>query len=143
MLPKGYQVRITILILALIALIMTSACAMIDTRDKQLLISGTTLQAGSEQFVQVGNMANSMLNSKQITPEQYRPWAAFAKHFKEAYPLAVDSWVAVNKSGDVATQTKLEVVIRDMLAGLSKFSQFFVSYLAPPPNAVPPVAAAK
>ena len=40
-------------------------------------------------------------------------------------------------SGDVASQSKLEVVIRDMLTGLSKFSAFIIPYLAPPPTAVP------
>jgi hypothetical protein len=140
--PKPYQIRLTVLILALLCLVLTSACAMVDTRDKQLLLSGTALQAGADQAVAVGNMYNAAYTNKQITADQYRPWSVFANHFKAAYPLAVDSWKAVNASGDVAAQSKLEVVIRDMLTGLSKFSVWIIPFFAPP-NVALPVAAAK
>jgi hypothetical protein len=123
------------LLLALVLL--TSACAMVDTRDKQLLLSGTALKAGADQFVQIGQMYNLAFTDKMITADQYRPWGVFANHFKKAYSPAVDAWTAVNKSGDVETQSKLEVVIRDMLTGLSKFSVWIIPYFATPLTAVP------
>jgi hypothetical protein len=129
--------RFSYVLMAILILVSLQACASFNTRDKQLLISGTAMEAASNQFVQVGNMFNATYTAKQITADQYRPWAVFATHFKTAYPLAVDSWKAVNASGDVESQGKLEVVIRDMLTGLSKFSAFIIPYLAPPPTAVP------
>ena len=131
--------RFSYVLMAILILVSLQACASLDTRDKQLLISGTALQAGADQFVEVGTMFNATYQAKQITADQYRPWAVFATHFKTAYPLAVDSWKAVNASGDVAAQGKLEVVIRDMLTGLSKFSVWIIPFLAPPPAAVPAV----
>src|SRR5687768_817677 len=131
------------LVLLLVLMTALVSCAAPFTREKQLLITGETLEGAGAQFVQVGKMFNTAYNAGQVTPEQYRQWAAFATYFQRAYPQAVDTWKAVAKTGDVASQTKLETIIRDLLAGLSTFTQMIMSPTLGTPPPVPAAAGSK
>jgi hypothetical protein len=94
-------------------------------------VTGELLDAAGRQFVAVGTLYNQLLDQHVITPEQYKPWAAFAKHFKPAFPVAVAAWGAARAVGDQIAQDNTAAAIAAMTAELARLSALAYGYLAP------------
>jgi len=89
---------------------------------KALDVTGTTLEGVGEQFKQVAGFYNQALDSKLITPEDYRKWAAFAKQFQKAYPAAVAAYKVAVAAGNAAGAENLKSSIQPMLTELMQFA---------------------
>lgn len=94
------------LLLILLAYLLSSCAG-----PRGYVASGEALAAIGQQFVQTGHLYDTLLEKKLITPEQYRPWAAFAKEFQWSYPKAVEMWRLAVRSEDAAAAGKLEEVV--------------------------------
>jgi len=89
---------------------------------KALDVAGTTLEGVGEQFKQVAGFYNQALDSKLITPEDYRKWATFAKQFQKAYPAAVAAYKVAVAAGNAAGAANLQSSIQPMLTELMQFA---------------------
>ncbi len=59
---------------------------------QQKIDGGTELGYLGLQFTRVAALYDKLYEDKVITPERYRRWGTFAKHFKVAYPQLIDLW---------------------------------------------------
>lgn len=84
-----------------------------------LVTTGEGLDALGRQFVAVGVHYNQLLDSRRITPEQYREWATFAREFQRVYPLAVDAWKTARLTEDAKAQQGLEAALGVLSARLT------------------------
>jgi hypothetical protein len=91
-----------------VLLLALASCA----HDKAWVASGTSIAMLGESFVATGRLMDSALDSKAVTAEQYRKWAAFAHYFKPAYDLAADRWLHADDSA-----TEHAAVVLTALAG--------------------------
>lgn len=105
-------------ILMLLLMVLAVACSSV----KPFVISGESLDAIGKQFVTVGNLYNSMLSTQQITPEQYRPWATFAKKFQQTYPSSVAAWKKARIANDQIAENKVSEAITLLTAQLQEFA---------------------
>jgi len=65
----------------------------------------------STQFLRVNTLYNKLLDDKIITPDQHRPWATFAAHFKRAYPEIVKLWDdSIGGGPAIGDQTRAETL---------------------------------
>jgi len=73
----------------------------------------SAMQVGyvSTQFLRVNTLYNKLLDDKIITPDQHRPWATFAAHFKRAYPEIVKLWDdSIGGGPAIGDQTRAETL---------------------------------
>ena len=103
----GRRVKLAFVILALFAL---SACA-----GNQLVVSGAMLKGMSESFISTANLYNSLHDAGKITDAEYRAFAMFAKQFKVIYPVAVDTWKAVESNPELSEDKQTETLIDQIL----------------------------
>lgn len=73
--------------------------------------------------MEVAKLYDTMLDAKQITPEQYRTWGAFAKTFQRDYPVAVVAWKTARATNDPAGLQAIEARMGPMLHELSAMAQ--------------------
>ena len=85
-----------------ILVLLLAAC----TLSKQFVLSGESLDALGQQFVQTGKLYDQLLENKSITVEDYRAWATFAKRFQAVYPPLVVAWRMAAASESPAAETK-------------------------------------
>lgn len=90
---------------------------------KPFVVSGETLDAVGKQFISVANLYNTLLDTKQVSPETYKKWAAFAVHFKVAYPVAVSTWKNARAANDQGLEKKNAELIQTLVKQLSEFGE--------------------
>lgn len=97
------ELRITNLFAALLLVLVlasaTGGCATSD-KSRSLVITGETLDAVGQQFVQTGRLYDRLLDAEKITKDEYRDWANYAKRFQLIYPEAVQAWTAGRSTDD-------------------------------------------
>jgi len=98
----------------------------------------------STQFLRVNALYNKLLDDQIITPEQHRPWATFATHFKRAYPEIVKLWEdSIGGGPAIGDQTRSETLAltRAVVELEGAVYRHLARAAAPPPRQVPPRAA--
>jgi len=81
---------------------------------RQLVITGETLDSMGKQFVTTANMYNSLHDQGQITDDEYRAWAEFARYFKVVYPATVDMWQEAARQPDAEGTREIIRIIQNM-----------------------------
>ncbi|KKK78180.1 hypothetical protein LCGC14_2846150 [marine sediment metagenome] len=104
---------------AIITLFTLSACA-----GNQLILSGTALDTIGQSFITTANLYNSLHDAGKITDDEYRAFAVFAKQFKVIYPVAVDTWKAVESNPKLAEGEQAETLTDQIL----KLKQQLIEY---------------
>ncbi|KKM92959.1 hypothetical protein LCGC14_1213230 [marine sediment metagenome] len=112
----GRRIKLTF---AIAALFLLSACA-----GNQLVMSGTALDTIGQSFVTTANLYNSLHDAGKITDDEYRAFAVFAKQFKVIYPVAVDTWKAVESNPELAEGKQAETLTNQIL----KLKQQLIEY---------------
>ena len=112
----GRRIKLWFAIAALFAL---SACA-----GNQLALSGSALDTMGRSFVTTANLYNSLHNAGKITDDEYRAFAVFARQFKVIYPVAVDTWKAVESNPELAEGEQAETLTNQIL----KLKQQLIEY---------------
>jgi len=101
------------------ALFLLSACA-----GNQLAMSGSALDTIGKSFITTANLYNSLHEVGKITDDEYRAFAVFAKQFKAIYPVAVDTWKAVESNPELAEGEQTETLTNQIL----KLKQQLIEY---------------
>ena len=104
---------------AIAALFLLSACA-----GNQLVMSGTALDTIGQSFVTTANLYNSLHDAGKITDDEYRAFAVFAKQFKVIYPVAVDTWQAIESNPELVESKQTETLTNQIL----KLKQQLIEY---------------
>jgi hypothetical protein len=110
-----------------------------------LYYTGEGLAALGNRFADTGELYNDLYQAKQITPEQYGVWAAFATTFKAVYPRATALWKRAKAQYDqeLARKTadpsilreakqdlgQAESLLRSLALGLSRFTRDLVGQI--------------
>jgi len=115
---QRFAIHTATAVILLLALTLLLGCA----TQSGFVVTGESLDSIGNQFVAVGNAYNAALDTKKITPEQYREWATFAKQFKTAYPIAVEGWKSGVKVNDAALQKSSLALISGLVGELGKFA---------------------
>ncbi len=103
------KIRFEIVLVCVLAFVLT-ACG----GGRQLVVTGEILDSMSKQFVTTANLYNSLHDQGQITDEEYRAWAGFAKYFKVAYPATVDMWQEAARQPDAEGTKEIIKIIQNM-----------------------------
>ena len=106
--------------IVLISLTLTG-CAAFDY-TKALFVSGVSLEAVGEQFLQVTAQVKDGCTQQIIPLKTCLNYSVFHEQFRRSYPLAVGMWTAADRAGDAATKRKAEDVIRSMSADLARLA---------------------
>ena len=119
------RLKLFVLVVSLFAL---SACA-----GNQLAVSGAVIDTIGRSFVTTTNLYNDLHNAGKVTDEEYRTYAKFAKQFKLIYPIAVDTWKALERNPEIVSDeidslTNTFNILKDKLiefttAGLAKLNE--------------------
>ena len=112
----GRRIKLWFAIITLFAL---SACA-----GNQLILSGTALDTIGQSFITTANLYDSLHNAGKITDDEYRAFAVFAKQFKVIYPVAVDTWQAIESNPELAEGEQAETLTDQIL----KLKQQLIEY---------------
>ena len=112
----GRRIKLYFTILALFVL---AGCA-----GNQLILSGTALDTIGKSFVTTANLYNSLHDAGKITDDEYRAFAVFAKQFKVIYPVAVDTWKAVESNPELVKDEQTETLTNQIL----KLKQQLIEY---------------
>ncbi len=112
----GRRIKLWFAIIALFAL---AGCA-----GNQLAMSGSALDAVGRSFVTTANLYNSLHDAGKITDDEYRAFAVFAKQFKVIFPVAVDTWKAVESNPELAEGEQAETLTNQIL----KLKQQLIEY---------------
>ena len=112
----GRRIKLWFAIVALFAL---AGCA-----GNQLVMSGTALDTIGRSFVTTANLYNSLHDAGKITDDEYRAFAVFAKQFKVIFPVAVDTWKAVESNPELAEDEQTETLTNQIL----KLKQQLIEY---------------
>ena len=112
----GRRIKLWFVIVALFAL---AGCA-----GNQLVMSGTALDTIGRSFVTTANLYNSLHDAGKITNDEYRAFAVFAKQFKVIFPVAVDTWKAVESNPELAEGEQTETLTNQIL----KLKQQLIEY---------------
>ena len=107
------------LFFTIIALFTLSACA-----GNQLALSGSALDTMGRSFVTTANLYNSLHDAGKITDDEYRAFAVFAKQFKVIFPVAADTWKAVESNPELAEGEQTETLTNQIL----KLKQQLIEY---------------
>ncbi len=110
--------KIFVLLLCLALVLPASSCA----GDKALLITGESLDAVGQQFIETGAAMNAALEAKVITPPTYARWAVFARKFKQSFPLARHLWEAAADARDEKLQAQATAVVAQMVLDLGGYA---------------------
>ena len=112
----GRRIKLWFAIIALFAL---AGCA-----GNQLILSGTALDTIGQSFVTTANLYNSLHDAGKITDDEYRAFAVFAKQFKVIFPVAVDTWQAIESNPELAEDKQTETLTNQIL----KLKQQLIEY---------------
>lgn len=105
------------LIVAVLLLSLQMGCG-----GSALVVSGETLKASGQQFVQLGKMYKEGCDvTKTIAQKDCQAFRAFGEQFQKSYPISVQLWEAARATNDPATQQGAEVVIKDLNGRLNTF----------------------
>ena len=115
---RRFRTRIK-LYFAIAALFLLSACA-----GNQLAMSGSALDTIGRSFVTTANLYNSLHEVGKITDDEYRAFAVFANQFKAIYPVAVDTWKAVENNPELGESEQTETLTNQIL----KLKQQLIEY---------------
>lgn len=105
----------TLLLLSLLL----SACSTVAP----FVATGESLAALDNQFADTGAAFNAGLDAGKVTPEQYRPWAEFAKRYKPLARMAVDAWKASIELKDKVMAGKFGEALAQLAVELAAFYQ--------------------
>ena len=112
----GRRIKLWFAIVALFAL---TGCA-----GNQLVMSGTALDTIGRSFVTTANLYNSLHDAGKITDDEYRAFAVFARQFKVIFPVAVDTWKAIESNPELAEDEQTETLTNQIL----KLKQQLIEY---------------
>ena len=104
---------------AIAALFVLAGCA-----GNQLAMSGSILHSMRQSFVSTANLYNQLHDAGKITDAEYRAFAAFATQFKVIYPVAVDTWNAIESNPELAKDEQAGGLIDQIL----KLKQELIEY---------------
>ena len=112
----GRRIKLWFAIIALFAL---AGCA-----GNQLDLSGSALDTIGQSFVTTANLYNSLHDAGKITDDEYRAFAVFARQFKVIFPVAVDTWQAIESNPELAEDKQIETLTNQIL----KLKQQLIEY---------------
>ena len=117
----------------LVALALTLALTGCATMDyaKSLFVTGVSLEALGEQFLQITDQVRSGCQSLVIPAPTCDRYKVFHDNFQKTYPLTVGMWQAADKAGDAATKGKAEDVARALGKSLAQLATEALSSFAP------------
>ena len=115
------RLKLAVLIVSLFAL---SACA-----GNQLIMSGSTMDAIGRSFVTTANLYNSLHDAGKISDDEYRTFAKFAKQFQIVYPIAVDTWKALERNPDMVSN-EIDMISGTFTTLKNKLVEFYSAGLA-------------
>ena len=115
--------------IVLISLALTG-CAAFDY-TKALFVSGVSLEAVGEQFLQVTSQVADGCRQAIIPRDTCISYGVFHEKFRRTYPLAVGMWTAADRAGDAATKRKAEDVIRVLSSDLARLAAEALNAFAP------------
>lgn len=101
--------------------ILLLAVAVAACTTTSLLVTGETLDALGQQFLETGKVFDALYEQRTITAKDYVAWAEFAKSFKAYYPQAVGLWKAAKASKDKEGLDQAESIIRHLRTQLLVF----------------------
>jgi len=104
--------------------LLISSCATFGF-GKSLIVTGESLKALGEQFVQVAGIYKQgcdLVVPRTIQQPQCAAFRTFGTHFQKSFPLTVQLWEAARSGNDQAMQGKIEDVIVDLATALSSFA---------------------
>ncbi len=104
----------------LVVLAFLTACA----TPKATLITGETILAMGQTFVDVGNAYNQLHDQGIVSDEEYRDWAKFAKQFQATYRPLVNLYKTY-ATGEVEDKAKEAQIV----AMLTSVNQELLLYL--------------
>ncbi len=104
---------------AIIALFVLAGCA-----GNQLALSGAAINAMGQTFITTANLYNALHTAGKITDDEYRVFAVFAKQFKVIFPVAVDTWQAIESNPELAEDEQTEALTDQIL----KLKQQLIEY---------------
>lgn len=107
--------------LSTISLIILLALGVAACTTASLLVTGETLDALGQQFVETGKVFDALYEQRTITAKDYQAWADFAKSFKAYYPQAIGLWKAAKASKDQEGLAQAESIIRHLRTQLLLF----------------------
>ena len=112
----GRRIKLWFAIIALFAL---ASCA-----GNQLALSGAAIDAMGQTFITTANLYNALHTAGKITDDEYRVFAVFAKQFKVIFPVAVDTWQAIESNPELAEDEQTEALTDQIL----KLKQQLIEY---------------
>ena len=112
----GRRIKLWFAIIALFTLV---GCA-----GNQLALSGAAVDAMGRTFITTANLYNALHTAGKITDDEYRAFAVFAKQFKVIYPVAVDTWQAIESNPELAEDKQTETLTDQIL----KLKQQLIEY---------------
>ena len=115
--------------IVLLSLTLTG-CATFDYA-KGLFVSGVSLEAVGEQFLQVTAQVADGCKQAIIPLNTCISYGVFHEKFRRTYPLAVGMWTAADRAGDSATKGKAEDVIRSLSTDLARMAAEALKAFAP------------
>jgi hypothetical protein len=92
-----------------------------STAKTTLIATGQTLHVAADTFVETAALMDRALDSKAVTPAQYRAWAQFGKRYQVAYPLAVQAWEVARQTEASAEVESAQQVIAELVSELAQF----------------------
>lgn len=108
--------------ISLIAAALAMSLLMAGCGGSALVVSGETLKASGQQFVQLGKVYKEGCDvTKSIPQKDCQAFRAFGEQFQKSYPISVQLWEAARATNDPATQQGAEVVIKDLNGRLNTF----------------------
>jgi uncharacterized lipoprotein YajG len=106
--------------LVAIVVLLLSGCS---TMGQTLVVSGESLKALGNEFVQVSTMyKNGCDVTKTIKQSDCQNFKKFGENFQKTYPMSISLWEAARSANDKAATDKVEVVLNDLATNLSSFA---------------------
>jgi len=90
--------------------------------SKTVEVSGTTLVAIGNQFVNVSGAFKTGCDQGTIQPTQCTAFGAFQTKFKENFPKAASAWRAAAAAGDKAQAAAADANIQQLATDLGAFA---------------------
>jgi hypothetical protein len=104
--------------LALSSVLLLAAC----THQQAMLATGESFVALGETFATTAGLMDIALEQGLVSPDEYRTWATFVRHFKLVYVPAADLYAAALSAGDTDAAGHAAAVLAELSAGLSRFA---------------------
>jgi hypothetical protein len=112
------------------ALLLTIACAHVDTKVQPIVISSHVLDVAGMTFETVAAGMVAASNRNTLTAEQVAAWNDFTVRWAVGYGAAVTQWVSAKQRLDQPAADQAVALLTGLLAELATF-QFVAQGAAP------------